>query len=93
MDFIKDLIPLGQLTGAGAVLIVAWLVITRKLVWHTDLEKAEQAADKILGKAERERDEWKNISLSLLGVTEKLTVQAEVTNEVMSRIPTPRTGE
>jgi hypothetical protein len=93
-DWVKELVPLGQLTGIGVLSIIAWLVITRKLVWHTDLEtfKTESAGE--LKGVKEERDEWKRITLQLLGVTEKLTVQAEVTNEVMSRLPSsPDTGK
>jgi hypothetical protein len=93
VEWIKDLLPLGQLTGIGVVSVIAWLVITRKLIWHTDLQAAKDEGRIDLGKVEKERDEWKRIALSLLGVTEKLTVQAEVTNEVMSRLPTPDTGK
>jgi hypothetical protein len=93
VEWVKDLLPLGQLTGIGVVSVIAWLVITRKLIWHTDLQDAKNEGRIDLGKVEKERDEWKRIALSLLGVTEKLTVQAEVTNEVMSRLPTPDTGK
>jgi hypothetical protein len=74
VEFLKDLVPLGQLTGIGVLTIIGWLVITRKLVWHDDLAEVK-----------RERDEWKKLALSMLGVTEKLTVQAEVTNAVISK--------
>jgi hypothetical protein len=93
MEFLKDLIPLGQVTGIGVLTIIAWLVITRKLIWHTDLQETKAGDAANLAKVERERDEWKNIALSLLGVTEKLTVQAEVTNEVISRLPSATSGE
>jgi hypothetical protein len=93
MNWASELLPVGQIGGVGTLILVAWLVITRRLIWHTDLTSAKGDSDKTLGKCEKERDEWKHIALSLLGVTEKLTVQAEVTNEVMSRLPTPDTGE
>ena len=69
------------LNGAGVVgviVIIGVLVITDKLVWHKRLKAAEARADR-----------WEQIALQLLGVTEKLTVQAEVTNEVLTRLPDP----
>jgi hypothetical protein len=93
MEWVQDLLPLGQVTGVGTLVIVAWLVITRKLVWHTDLSEEKTEAANVLQGVKEERDEWKHITLQLLGVTEKLTVQAEVTNEVISRLPSqPSTG-
>lgn len=73
MDF-----PLDTLTGYSSLIVVAVLVITRKLVWHTDLEKAEARSDK-----------WEGIALKALGTAEKLTVQAEVTNAYLDKIPDP----
>jgi hypothetical protein len=90
-NILQELAPLGQFTGTGLFLAVAWMVITRRLVWHTDLQEEKADAEKLLASAVKERDEWKGIALSLLGVTEKLTIQAEVTNEVMSRLPQPPT--
>lgn len=79
-------IPTGELTGPAAVTLFGVLVITRRLRWHKEV-------DRELAKVEKERDEWKEMALSLLGVTEKLTVQAEVTNEVISRADTPPAGK
>ena len=80
-------IPLGALlngqVGVAAVLgIVALLVITDKLVWHKRLKAAEQRADR-----------WEQIALTSLGVAEKLTVHAEVSNEVFTRLPDPAIEE
>lgn len=69
---------LNDLTGPAALVLVAMLVITRRLVWHTDLTKAEKRADR-----------WEGIALDALSAAEKLTVHAEVTNEVLTKIPTP----
>lgn len=73
---------LEQFTGYGCIIIVALLVITRKLVWHKDLEKAEKRADK-----------WENVALTSLGVADKMTVQAELTNTFLSKIPDPAAEE
>lgn len=71
-------IPLDNLTGYGALIVVAVMVITRKLVWHADLAKAEARADR-----------WEGIALQALSTAEKLTVQAEVTNSYLKKIPDP----
>lgn len=67
-----------DLTGPAALSLVAVLVITRRLVWHTDLKKEVARGDK-----------WEGIALRALGVAEKMTVHAEVTNEVLAAIPVP----
>lgn len=62
--------------SAAPLVLVAVLVITDKLVWHRRLD------------AERARgDRWEGIALTSLGVAEKLTVQAEVTNDVLAKLP------
>lgn len=71
-------IPVGTITGPAALVMIALMVITDKLIWHTRLEKCE-----------RDRQRWEDMALGMLGVAEKLTVQAEVTNEVLSVIPVP----
>lgn len=63
-------------TGPGILVLVALLVITRRLVWFTDARKTEA-----------DRDYWRSMALDLLGVTEKLTVHGEVTNEILSSLP------
>lgn len=71
-------LSVGEISGPAALVIIAVLVITRRLVWHTDVEKLE-----------RDRDKWQQIALQSLGVADKLTVQAEVTNEVLTHLPDP----
>lgn len=62
-------------TSFGIVVLwtVAVLVITRRLVWHTDLAKVQ-----------RESDEWRRMALRGLSATETLAQAAEVTTEVLS---------
>lgn len=72
---------LTELSGTAVLAAVALLVITDKLVWHKRL-KAEQDA----------RKRWEEIALRSLGVTEKLTVQSELTNDVLTRLPDPAKG-
>lgn len=74
-------IPIVEFTGPAALALVALLVITDKLVWHTRLKAAERRADR-----------WESIALSSLGVAEKLTVQAEVTNDLLAKLPDPTRG-
>lgn len=71
---IDDLPPgLLDLTGPAALSLIAVLVITRRLVWHSDLTR------------ERERgDRWESTALRALGVAEKMTVHAEVASEVLT---------
>lgn len=66
-----------DLTGPAGIVLVALLVITDKLVWHKRLEKETARGDR-----------WESIALQSLGVAEKLTVQAEVTNDVLAAFPT-----
>ncbi len=65
-------VPFENLTGYGAIIVIAVLVITRKLVWHTDLTKAEERADR-----------WEEIALKALGTAEKLTVTGEIMNKYL----------
>lgn len=71
-------LPVSELTGTGILVVVAILVITRKLVWHKDLRQVEKRAER-----------WEGIALTALGVADKMTVQAEVANEVLTRLPDP----
>lgn len=75
----------GLLNGGGVVsviVVMGLLVITDKLVWHKRLKAAEARADR-----------WEQIALTSLGVAEKLTVHAEVSNEVLTRLPDPALEE
>lgn len=80
MEWLSGL-PVGEITGPAALVLVAVLVITDKLVWHTRLAKAEAA-----------RERWERVALEVLDVTGRLTVQAEVTNDVLTAAlpPPPR---
>ena len=71
-------------TSFGVIVLwtVAGLVITRRLVWFRDLEKAEKRGDK-----------WQELALQLLGATETLAEAAEVTTEVLTSLPTQPTQE
>lgn len=69
-------IPVLGITGPSLIVLAAMLVLTRRLIWHTDVRKIED-----------DRDYWRGMALDLLGVTEKLTVQGEVTNDLLSKLP------
>lgn len=56
-----------DLTGVAGLIVVAILVITNKLVWHTRLAKSEARCDR-----------WEGIALAALGVADKVTTTAEV---------------
>lgn len=69
--------------GLGSiVLLVVLLILTDKLVWHKRLRESEKRVAK-----------WEGIALTALGVADKLTVHAEVTNEVLTRLPDPAKEE
>lgn len=65
--------------GLGSIVVlVVLLILTDKLVWHKRLRVLEKRVER-----------WEGIALTALGVADKLTVQAEVTNEVLTRLPDP----
>lgn len=84
MDVLTGVNLADIMDGAGWIAI-AILVITRKLIWHTDLRKEEKKT----AKAESEKAELQRLVYVALGVAEKLTVAAEATNEVLTRFPDP----
>lgn len=57
---------LNSLGVVGLWSLFGFLVLTRKLTWHTDLEAMRE-----------ERDHWRDIALRGLGVAEKSTTHAE----------------
>lgn len=61
---------------------VAVLVITRRLIWYKDHLRE-------LARAEKRADRWEGVALQLLGVSEKLTVSAEVVSAVLAKLPDP----
>jgi hypothetical protein len=67
-----------NLTGPAALSLIAVMVITRRLVWRSDMQEVKA-----------DRDWWRDIALRSLGVSEKMTVHAEVANEVLAAIPLP----
>jgi hypothetical protein len=81
---VLDGIPVEFLSGGGVVALwsmIGYLMLTDRLVWHTRL-KAERT----------DRERWEGIALRALGVAEKMTVHAEVANEVITAIPIPPKG-
>lgn len=79
-EFLGSISSLDGLDRIGAVttvLTIAFLVITRRLVWHTDLKKAEKRADF-----------WEDKAWEAIGVGAAAGVRAaEVTAKVVSSLP------
>jgi hypothetical protein len=78
---VLDGIPIALLNGLGGMALwtlIGYLMLTDRLVWHTRLNKEIARGDK-----------WEGIALRALGVAEKMTVHAEVANEVLTAIPVP----
>ena len=74
-----DVLPyLDKVTAVGVIVMCALAVITDKLVWHKRLEKAE-----------RERDEWRDLALRSIGVSERMAGPVEVVADVMRRLSDP----
>lgn len=73
-----------QLGTVALAVLIAWLVITNKLVWHTRLKEVEARAER-----------WERIALEALQTGARAGVQAaEVSSEVLAKLPDPgrRTG-
>lgn len=69
---------LNSLGVVGLWSLLGFLVLTRKLVWHTDLQKVE-----------KERDEWRELALRGLGVAEQTTFHAETLVRHIAQEPPP----
>lgn len=80
MEYLTSILPvLDKLGAAGIIMLVAFLVITRKLVWHTDLKKSDARADF-----------WEAKAWEAIGVGAAAGVRAaEVTAKVVSSLPDP----
>lgn len=73
---------LPDLTGIAGLVLVALLVLTDKLVWHTRLEKSDARCDR-----------WETIALTALGVADKMTVTGEIAKDVLEVLPPKREGK
>lgn len=83
MNDLLGVLPSGDtldgLTAAGVLMLVAFGVITDKLVWHTRLKKAEARAER-----------WEKVALESLAAGALAGVKAaEVTVDVVSNLPDP----
>lgn len=95
MEWLTGL-PLSEITGTGVMVVVAWLVITRRLVWHSDLEDARQEAADRIKSLEDKVDKLQGLLYVALGVATKLTDATELTNEVLTKLDqaaSARSGE
>lgn len=73
---------LGDFSAGTFVVLIVLLILSDRLVWHGRLTKVE-----------KQRDRWEGIALTALGVADKMTVQAEVTNEIITRLPDPAVAD
>ena len=62
----ETLAPLGDYSGLAGLTLIALLVITRRLVWYKDLQKAEKRADRL-----------EELLFRTLGASEKVITTAE----------------
>lgn len=76
-------IDLSMFEGASVVsvlMLVAYMVITEKLVWHTRLSRAEARADR-----------WETVALEALSAGAQAGVRAaEVAVDVVQALPDPQ---
>lgn len=77
-----DGLPVLDIGAGGLVALVVLAVLTDRLVWHTRLKKVEE-----------ELDQWRNMALRSLGVTERLAQSTEVTADVLTKLPDPAAEE
>lgn len=77
-----DLLTLNALDRASTVLFalaMAWLVISGKLVWHTQLQRELDRADR-----------WERVALESLTTAAQAGVSAaQITADVVSAMPDP----
>lgn len=79
VDEFLNIAVLDRITAFGVLAAVAIAVITRRLVWHTDLKKMEAS-----------RDRWQQIAIDSLTLGAHAGVRAaEVAVGVVSAIPDP----
>lgn len=76
MDWMS-MVTLDRLGAMATIVFVAWLVITDRLVWHTRLTEERVRAQR-----------WESVALDALRTGTQAGVRAaEVSNEVLSRLP------
>lgn len=79
MEFLS-LDALDRLGAVAALGLIAFLVITNKLVWHTRLTEVQERADR-----------WEAVALEALTVGARAGVRAaEVTMGIVSALPDPQ---
>lgn len=79
MDFL-NFANIDRLGAVGTLTLMALLVITDKLVWHTRLKKAEDRAER-----------WEKVALDALNAGARAGVHAaEVAVGVVSALPDPQ---
>lgn len=63
------------LGGLGALTVVAWLVITRKLIWHTDMDREVKRSERL-----------ERLLFDALGVVEKAADAADGTATALDKL-------
>jgi hypothetical protein len=79
-EIVNALPTLDRIGTVGTFVFVAILVITRRLVWHTDLKEVKD-----------DRDRWQQLALdALTGPAQAGVRAAEVAVGVVSSLPDPQ---
>ena len=71
-------LPLSQLFDMVVLVLVAGLVITNKLVWHTRLREESERADR-----------WEQIAVEQMQSAKAVVAVAETTAKIVSALPDP----
>lgn len=79
MEYLPDLQVLDRLTAVGTICLIAVLIITDKLVWHTRFKKVQERADR-----------WERVALEALSAGAQAGIKAaETTVGIVSVLPDP----
>lgn len=91
MEFLDLLrVNADSITAVGIIVGVCWLVITRKLVWHTDLDDERERTDMWRQRA----DDWEATAWDALSQSTAPSVKAvEVAADVIAALPHVRRGK
>lgn len=90
---IPDLRPYIDIGAGGLLTLVVLLVLTDRLIRRGRLTELQADYEQRLEKVEKDRDEWKDMALRSLGITERMTRPVEVVADVMTRLPDPAAEE
>lgn len=77
-QFLGMLPTLDKVTAVAMALLIAYLVITEKLIWHKRFDRVRA-----------DRDRWQAIALNLAGLAHASVRATEVAVDVVSALPDP----